>query len=94
MSARSALVAMLLIGSPAALAQDGGPSPLERQGQALAEQMCASCHSIGRSGRSLARSGAAFPGPGAEAGSRRTAGTAARFPHSRASGHADISIHA
>jgi len=34
------------------MAEEDGPSELERQGVALAERMCASCHAIGKTGAS------------------------------------------
>ena len=46
-----ALVAVLL-GLSAARSEEGAPSPLERQGHALAERMCAQCHAIDKSGSS------------------------------------------
>jgi mono/diheme cytochrome c family protein len=49
--ARLAIICLLLATS-AGLAEDSGPSPLERRGRALAERMCSQCHAIGKRGRS------------------------------------------
>ena len=45
-------IILLLFGTSASLAEDSKPSPLERQGRALAERMCSQCHAIGKSGES------------------------------------------
>jgi mono/diheme cytochrome c family protein len=44
--------AVLLFGTLASLAEQAMPSPLEQQGRALAERMCAQCHAVGRRGES------------------------------------------
>jgi len=46
------MLAVLLFGTVASFAEPATPSPLEQQGRALAERMCAQCHAIGRSGKS------------------------------------------
>jgi cytochrome c len=46
------MLAVLLLGTSAALAEPATPNSLEQQGRALAERMCAQCHAIGRSGKS------------------------------------------
>jgi mono/diheme cytochrome c family protein len=45
-------IIFLLLATSAGLAQDGKPTPLERQGRALAERMCSACHAVGRRGKS------------------------------------------
>jgi mono/diheme cytochrome c family protein len=42
----------LMLGTLASLAEQATPSPLEKQGRALAERMCAQCHAVGRPGKS------------------------------------------
>jgi mono/diheme cytochrome c family protein len=49
--ARLAIICLLLATS-AGLAEDSEPSPLERDGRALAERMCSECHAIDKSGQS------------------------------------------
>jgi cytochrome c len=46
------MLAVLLLGTSASLAEQAAPSRLEQQGRALAERMCAQCHAVGRSGES------------------------------------------
>ena len=41
---------MNLLGSVPSAAEEGAPSELERQGLALAERMCSSCHAVGKTG--------------------------------------------
>lgn len=43
---------LLVAALSTAFAEENGPSPLERQGRALAERMCSQCHAIGMSGSS------------------------------------------
>src|SRR5262245_13041013 len=43
---------LLLLANLSAAAEDSEPTPLERQGRALAERMCSPCHAIGRRGKS------------------------------------------
>jgi cytochrome c len=45
-------VICLLLATSAGLAEDSEPSPLERDGRALAERMCSECHAIDKSGQS------------------------------------------
>jgi mono/diheme cytochrome c family protein len=45
-------IIFLLLTTPAGLAQDRKPTPLEQQGRALAERMCSECHAVGRRGKS------------------------------------------
>jgi cytochrome c len=45
-------VMCLLLATSAGLAEDSEPSPLERDGRALAERMCSECHAIDKSGQS------------------------------------------
>lgn len=53
-------LALLLFGASACFAQESERSPLERQGRALAERMCARCHAIGKSGASPHSAAPAF----------------------------------
>jgi cytochrome c len=59
MATRLAIV-VLLLGTSATVAEESVPSPLERQGRALAERMCSECHAIGRSGQSPHANAPAF----------------------------------
>jgi cytochrome c len=55
----TAIVAIVLSsGLSTAFAEDG--EPLQQQGRALAERMCAQCHAIGTSGSSPHRAAPAF----------------------------------
>jgi cytochrome c len=45
-------IILLLLGTSTSLAEESEPSPMERQGRALAERMCSQCHAIGKSGQS------------------------------------------
>jgi mono/diheme cytochrome c family protein len=45
-------IIFLLLATSASVAQDGKPTPLEERGRAFAERMCASCHAVGRRGKS------------------------------------------
>jgi cytochrome c len=45
-------IAINLSGALPAAAEDGEPSEFGRQGLALAERLCASCHAIGKTGAS------------------------------------------
>jgi len=42
------------------LAEESGPTTLERQGHALAERMCAQCHAVGKGGSSPHSAAPAF----------------------------------
>lgn len=55
-----AIALLLLTGTSVAFAEESAPSPLERQGRALAERMCSECHAIGRSGQSPHANAPAF----------------------------------
>lgn len=46
------LAVALLLGLSLARAEENGSRAMERRGRALAEDMCAPCHAIGRSGES------------------------------------------
>jgi mono/diheme cytochrome c family protein len=45
-------VALLLLGLSLARAEENTSRPMEQRGRALAEDMCAPCHAIGKSGES------------------------------------------
>jgi cytochrome c len=53
---RAAAIALAIVtslfGCIQGMAEEDGPSQLERQGVALAERMCAACHAIGKTGAS------------------------------------------
>jgi mono/diheme cytochrome c family protein len=51
MTARLA-VALLLLAASVARAEENGSRALEQHGRALAEDLCAPCHAIGKSGQS------------------------------------------
>jgi cytochrome c len=55
-----ATAAVLLLGLPAARAEDGKPGALDRQGLALAARLCAPCHAVGTSGASPHSAAPAF----------------------------------
>lgn len=59
MTTRLAII-LLLLGTSIGFAEERRPSPLEQQGQALAERMCSECHAIGKSGRSPHANAPAF----------------------------------
>lgn len=50
----------LLSGLSTCLAEEGTGGPLQLQGLALAEKMCARCHAVGRSGSSPLNAAPAF----------------------------------
>jgi len=52
LTAIACAIVVNLSGSVPAAAQDGTPRELEREGMALAERMCGSCHAIGKTGAS------------------------------------------
>ncbi len=54
-----AILAVLQSASAVA-AGESAPTPLERQGRALAERLCAQCHAIGKAGPSPHRAAPAF----------------------------------
>jgi cytochrome c len=53
-------ILLLLVATPAGLAEESSSSPLEQRGRALAERMCSQCHAIGRSGQSAHAGAPAF----------------------------------
>jgi cytochrome c len=50
--ATSSVILLLLLRTSAGFAGEPGLNPPEQHGRALAERMCATCHAVGRSGRS------------------------------------------